>query len=304
MRLHTPRSYVVSITPFLDDGTIDEVAFRRHLLRMGDGGQSVYVASTNVGEGFALSDREQERLLAISVETLRGVTTVRHGGREARSIEEALQTIRHATRAGLDAVHIFQLDLGHASARPSIEELDAYYTAVVQECSIPVVISNYPALGYSLPLELIASLVDRFPQITAFRDAGGDIAYLQQLRSRFSTRLEIYLAGARNLANAALFSLGAMTIEANIAPRLARNLQLSTQSTDLNKLREVYNEFIDLHVSLSKCNAAPAAAIKAILSQHGYCRPNQKLPRKIPENLAERLHAQLPAGILSELRAA
>ena len=57
-------AFVVSITPFDDDGEVDEPALRAHLHRIRDAGIGVYVGGGGSGEGYTLSWAEHERVLA------------------------------------------------------------------------------------------------------------------------------------------------------------------------------------------------------------------------------------------------
>ena len=71
------RSWVVSITPFDAAGALDEDAFRRHLRRIASAGAGAYVGSSNVGEGFTLTDDERDRIFTIAAEELKGKTPIR-----------------------------------------------------------------------------------------------------------------------------------------------------------------------------------------------------------------------------------
>ena len=50
----SPRCFVISITPFTDEGAIDEGAFRQHVRRMAAAGVGVYVGGGGSGEGYTL----------------------------------------------------------------------------------------------------------------------------------------------------------------------------------------------------------------------------------------------------------
>ena len=67
---------VISITPFDAQGKLDEPALRQHLRRLRDAGVSVYVAGGGSGEAFTFTPDERDRVLAISVEELKGRVTV------------------------------------------------------------------------------------------------------------------------------------------------------------------------------------------------------------------------------------
>lgn len=62
----------ISITPFDAAGQLDEAAFRQHIRRLRDGGVSVFVGGSGSGEGYTLTPEENDRILAIAVEELKG----------------------------------------------------------------------------------------------------------------------------------------------------------------------------------------------------------------------------------------
>src|SRR6187399_1024864 len=108
---------VISITPFDDQGRLDETAFRAHLRRLGEAGVSVYVGGSGSGEGYALSFEERERVFQIAVEELKGKVPVRAMGCEPHLVSEMVEFLRRAEHNKLDACQIFSLDIGH-SAKP------------------------------------------------------------------------------------------------------------------------------------------------------------------------------------------
>ena len=52
------QAFTISITPFAEDGSIDEAKLRRHLSKLGDAGIGVYVGGGGSGEGYTLSADE------------------------------------------------------------------------------------------------------------------------------------------------------------------------------------------------------------------------------------------------------
>lgn len=276
---HAP--WVVSLTHFLPDGGLDETAMRAHFERLADSGQNVYAGSTNIGEGFALDEMELHRVLAVAAETLRGRVGIRAGGREARSVAEALAAIRIASDAGVEAFHLFQLDVGHASGKPDGRELERFYCGILDRCELPVVLSNYPKLGYIVPIDLLTRLADRFPQVIGIRDAGGDMAYLAELISRFSGRLEISSVGVRSMLHA-LFA-GAdtvMTTEANIAPGLVTSVFDAFRSGDLALLQRDYRALVSLHLLLNRHGGSGGRGMKPLLDGMGLGGGPLRQPRE------------------------
>ena len=128
---------VISITPFDEQGRLDENALRLHLRRLRDAGVYVYIAGSGSGEGSALSFDERDRVFAIAVEELKGKVPVRAMGCEPHLVGEMVDFLRHAEQRKLDAAQIFSLDIGH-SAKPRPPEMEKYYSTVIEATSLPV----------------------------------------------------------------------------------------------------------------------------------------------------------------------
>ncbi|PSH62106.1 dihydrodipicolinate synthase family protein [Phyllobacterium sophorae] len=260
-------AWVVSLTPFDDRGALDEPALRKHLARLCEGGQSVYAGSTNIGEGFSLDPDELVQVLTTSVDVLQGKTGVRAGGREARSIDEAVRMVRIAEAAKVDAVHLFQLDTGHGSLKPDVFELERFYTAVLEKCALPVVVSNYPSLGYTVPIDVFDRLVHRFPQIIAIRDSSGDLRYFSELVLRLGGRVELYSVGIRSILTTLFLGAdGFLTVEGNIAPKLASSVAAHFEQGNFSEMRQAFTRLAALHQLLMRHGGASARGLKPLLN--------------------------------------
>jgi len=261
------KAWVVSLTPFDAQGGLDEAGLRLHLRRMRDGGQSAYVGSTNIGEGFALEHDELEQVLAIAVDELKGTAGVRASGFEARSVAEARRSVRMAEAAKVDAAHVFQLDVGHGSSKPDSAELERFYCHVLEHTSLPVVLSNYPSLGYSVPVDVLGRLLDRFPHIISIRDAGGDLGYFSELVRRFSGRVELYAVGVKSLATTLLLGAdGIFTTEANITPKLVSSVLEAYEAGDLEAMQARFRQLVQVHRLLARYGGSGGRGMKSLLN--------------------------------------
>jgi hypothetical protein len=150
-------TFVISITPFAADGSIDEAAVRGHFRRLAASGIGVYVGGGGSGEGYTLSRADNERLFAIAVEELKGKVPCRAMGVEPRTAAQMTEFLGIAAAAGMEAAQVYSLDVGHAHV-PTPGELDAYFSAVMDAAEIPMVLSTHQSVGYRIPPELVVSL--------------------------------------------------------------------------------------------------------------------------------------------------
>lgn len=273
------RAWAVSLTPFLADGMLDEAGLTRHLGRLAETGIGVYVGSSNAGEGFTLSPEERERVFDIAVKALRGLVPVRSGGCEPQSLRAAISELQAAEHAGLDAAHLFPLDTGHAGP-PRVKEIEHYYRSVIESTSINIEISNYPAMGYSLPLTLVGRLLEDYPQLVGVRDAGGETGYLRELVALCRGRAEVHTGGIRNLLSALHHgSQGFISAEANLAPRLAVSVMQAWDRGDAPGLRDAHERLWQLHELVNRFGGSEGRGIKPLLNRLGHPGGALRVPR-------------------------
>ena len=90
-RRGTPSAFVISITPFDDDGEIDWDGTRAHWQRLKDAGIGVYVGGGGSGEGHALLEHEVDGLLALASKELVGSVPTRAMGVEPRTARQMIE---------------------------------------------------------------------------------------------------------------------------------------------------------------------------------------------------------------------
>jgi len=273
-------AFVMSMTAFDRDFALDETALRAHLGRLRDAGVGVYIAGSASGEGFSLSPQELDRVLAISIEELKGHVNIRAMGCEVRHVEETKEFLRHAGRYSFDAVHIFPPEMGHAT-KPTMAELDAYYTEAIAATRLPVVLSSYQSFGFELPADLLDTLLQRFPgQIASFFYGGHDARYLAMMIGRFADRIEVHCAGpSQAMTTLALGGHGFMGHEGNLAPRLVRSVITAFQAGDHELLRKAYAGLMGIH-AIHYRHGGPTRAMKPLLDALGLPGGTLRPPRK------------------------
>ncbi len=270
---------VISITPFDEEGRLDEAAFRKHLGRLQDAGVCVYVAGSGSGEGYTLTAEERDCVFAIAVEELKGKVPVRAMGCEPHLISEMVDFLRRAEHYKLDAAQIFSLDIGHA-AKPTPPELEKYYSTVIDSTSLPVYLSSHHAAGYFLPLDLIESLVNRFSNIAGIAYGGSDIMYLDELVRRVGERVEVHCAGpAHAVSTLALGGNGFMGGEGNLSPALVASVISAFEARDMERLRDSFSKLMALTAIQRRFGGSSMRAMKPLLNAFGLNGGTLRPPR-------------------------
>jgi 4-hydroxy-tetrahydrodipicolinate synthase len=124
----------IHITPYQDDGSLNEALLSRVVRRIADAGIHNIVSGGNTGEFFSLTFDEVVRLQAVAIAAM-GEGPVKTAA-VGRSLGEAIATGRLATSAGAEALMIHHpLD---PFAAPSAQS--AYFLAIADAVTVPVVV--------------------------------------------------------------------------------------------------------------------------------------------------------------------
>ena len=284
-------TYVVAITPFADDGSIDEAAVRAHLRRMADAGITAYVGGGGSGEGFTLTDTETQRLLEVAVEELGG--DVRAMGVEPRTADQMVAFTEVAAAAGVEACQIYSLEPGHGH-RPTMGEVRHYFDEVLGTCPVPAVLSTHQSVGYRVPVEMISSLAEQHSSLIGVNCSHADIGYLARIVDAVGDRLEICVGGPlQTLTALGVGAHGFLSSEANLAPRLVAALRSAVAAGDLAATLDHFGQLARLHDLLY--GRGGIRATKAVLDHLGLpggrVRPPQIRADDAVEEILDRCRA-------------
>ncbi len=240
MQAGPPSTFVVSITPFDGVGALDDAGLAAHLSRMGDAGVGVYLGGSGSGEGYSLSRDEARRVLEIGVATLAGRVPVRAMGVEPRTAAEMTAYAELAADTGVDAVQVYSLDQGHGN-RPSRPEMTQYYDDVLGSHGVPVVLSTHQSVGYLIPVELIAELLERYPNIVGVNCSTNELAYLTRLIEAVAGRVDVHVGGPMHaLSCLGLGGQGYLSSDANLTPRLCVEVIDAWTAGELARCADAY----------------------------------------------------------------
>lgn len=278
--IHRPRTYstlAISMTPFDANEELDAAAFRKHLQRFAAAGIGAYVGGGGSGEGFALTLDETRRVFEIAVEELKGKVPARAMGWEPRTAQQLIQLGHLAEAAGLDAMQVYSLDAGHMT-KPTMAELERYFNDVLSAVSIPCVLSSHQAAGYSVPLDMIARLLERFPHFVGMSVNQPDLGYLIAVLEMLGPDREVHIGGpGQALALLALGGNGYLSSEANVTPRLANAVTRCYGEGDLAAASAAFATVTRLQVGLRKYG--PIVGTKAALNILGLPGGYPRRPR-------------------------
>src|SRR5512137_2427181 len=163
--------HVPLITPFKDDGSLDESGLRRLVNyfieeEKCDG----LVPCGTTGESPTLSNAEHDRVIEIVIDEAQGRVPIM-AGTGSNSTEEAIQRTRHAEHAGAAA----SLQVCPYYNRPTQDGILAHFEAIAKATQLPLFIYNIPSrTGRLIEAKTMIEL-SKIDSIIGMKDACGDM---------------------------------------------------------------------------------------------------------------------------------
>jgi len=226
-------SNVALITPFKNNG-LDEEAYIKLIHFHMDNGTSGLVPAGTTGESPTLSHDEHQRVIDLCIRESNGKIPV-IAGTGSNSTEEAISLTSHAEKAGADGALIVTPYYN----KPTQEGLYQHYKAINDKCGIPIIIYNIPSRSViDMSVDTMARLFE-LKNIVGVKDATGNLDRVDQQLSKMGKEF-IQMTG--NDENAFEFNkrggVGAISVTANIAPKLCSDFQKFSVSQNENDIIE------------------------------------------------------------------
>jgi 4-hydroxy-tetrahydrodipicolinate synthase len=169
------------------DGRVDDDALRRLVDLHAAAGTGAIVAVGTTGESATLDEDEHCAVIARCVELAAGRIPV-IGGTGANSTTEAIRLTRCAAAAGVQAT----LLVTPYYNKPTQAGLIAHHRAIAEAVDIPQILYNVPGRTACDMLPATAAELARVDNIIGIKDATGDLARVEQLRSLCGLDFGIY----------------------------------------------------------------------------------------------------------------
>jgi 4-hydroxy-tetrahydrodipicolinate synthase len=235
------------LTPFKDDGSVDENAFAAHVEWQISQGSTGLVPVGTTGESPTLTHAEHKRVVEICIEVANKRVPVIAGAGSNNTLE-AIELARHAEQAGADAL----LVVTPYYNKPTQKGLIAHFSAVAEAVKLPIVIYNIPPRSViDMSPETMGKLAADHKNIVGVKDATGKIERVSEQRITCGKDF-VQLSGedASALGFNAHGGVGCISVTANVAPKLCAEFQAATLAGDFAKALEYQDRLMPLHKAI------------------------------------------------------
>ncbi|MEK6982944.1 MAG: 4-hydroxy-tetrahydrodipicolinate synthase [Nanoarchaeota archaeon] len=261
------------VTPFMEDGSIDENALRNLVDFQINGKIDGIVPCGTTGESPTLDYEEHQKVIEIVVDAVNGKVPV-IAGTGSNSLKEALHMTKKAADAGIDAT----LQVCPYYNKPTQEGMYMHFSAIANAVEIPMIIYNIQSrTGVNLETSTLSRLAKEHSNIVAVKEASGNIAQMMDVIDKLPKSFAV-LSGDDNLTLPlmALGGKGVISVAGNIIPREMHEMAGLGLMMDFEKLLKLHYRLLPLFKGMFiETNPIP---IKAALAMKGLIKEVYRLP--------------------------
>lgn len=272
------------ITPMNETG-VDYETFARLIDWQIDSGIDAIVAAGTTGEGSTLSDEEHREVLKFVINhTAKRVPVI--AGTGSNDIAYAIDLTKFACDAGADAMLVVTPYYNKATQGGLIKS----FSAIADASTKPIIMYNVPSrTGCNIAPETCAVLCEH-PNITAVKEACGDISHVAKTAALTKGKLDIYSGNDDQIVPImSLGGKGVISVLSNILPRETSDMCKYYLQGDVKKSAEMQLKYLEL-INALFCEVNPIP-IKAAMAKMGFGENRLRLPlTQMEEQNAEKLY--------------
>lgn len=282
------------VTPFKDGGVDHKTLSDLVEWHIAEGSNGLVPVGTT-GESPTLTHDEHEEVIGTVVKTVAGRIPV-IAGAGSNNTAEAIRFVQFAEKVGADGALVVTPYYNKPTQRGLIE----HFTQLNDCADIPIIIYNIPPRSVIDMTPETMGQLSKLKNIVGVKDATADITRVSETRITCGTDF-IQLTGedASALGFYAHGGVGAISVTANVAPRLCAEFQAALAAGDFAKALEYQDRLMPLHQAIF---VEPGlAGAKYGMSLLGKCDNIVRSPLTtvLPETAEQIRAAMVHAGLLN-----
>ena len=262
------------VTPFKTDNSIDEEALRALVDRQINGGVKLLVPCGTTGESATMTEEEDARVIATTIDVARGRAKV-IAGAGSNSTASAIEYSQRARDLGADAV----LQVAPWYNKPTQEGLYAHFGAIAKAVpDLPIMLYNVPGRTSSnIAAPTTLKLARDFENIVAVKEASGNLSQIMEILGGRPANFSV-LSGddAVTLPLIALGAQGIVSVASNEIPDLMSRMTNLALEGNWDEARALHYRILPLmEVNFIESSPGP---VKAAMAMMGLLEENFRLP--------------------------
>jgi 4-hydroxy-tetrahydrodipicolinate synthase len=289
------------VTPFKQDGSIDENSLRNLVAWQVESGIDFLVPCGTTGETPTLSHDEWLFVIDATIEVAAGRVLI-VAGATSNSTQEAISKAKEvAGRAGVNAI----LTASPYYNKPTQEGQYRHFRAIAEAVEKPIILYNVPGrTGANIEPATLARLAE-VPNIAGVKEASGNISQIADVCSAVPEHFAVFSGDdAVTLPVIALGGVGIISVASNEIPREMAEMTRAALSNNWDAARRLHRKYLALmQANFIESNPMP---VKAVLAMMGKVEEVYRLPmlpmRRDTRSKLQKIAAEV--GLISKPAAA
>jgi 4-hydroxy-tetrahydrodipicolinate synthase len=283
------------VTPFKQDGSLDERALRGVVRWQVESGIDFLVPCGTTGETPTLSHDEWLRVVDLTIETAEGRVPIMAGATSNNTREAVAKAKEISSRPGVDYV----LTATPYYNKPTQEGIYQHFRAIADASERPLMLYNIAGrTGTNIETPTLLRLAE-IPNIIAVKEASGNIAQIAEVSASVPEGFLVFSGDdAITLAVIGLGGAGIVSVVSNEIPAEMTRMTQAALSNKWDTARFLFRKYLPLmQANFIESNPGPA---KAVLAMMGRIEEVYRLPL-VPvkkENRAKLEKVAAEAGLL------
>src|SRR5579863_10220255 len=261
------------VTPFSQDGAIDENALRNLVAWQVESGIDFLVPCGTTGETPTLSHDEWLHVIDVTVEVVAGRVPI-VAGATSNSTQDAVAKAKEvASRPGVDAI----LTASPYYNKPTQEGQYRHFHAIADAVDKPIILYNVPGrTAANIEPATLARLAE-VPHIAGVKEASGNIGQMAEVCAVVPETFLVFSGDdAITLPVIALGGVGIVSVASNEIPHEMANMTRAALTNDWITARSIHRKYLPLmQANFIESNPLP---VKAVLAMMGKIEEVYRLP--------------------------
>ena len=261
------------VTPFSQDGMVDETALRNLVAWQVESGIDFLIPCGTTGETPTLTHDEWLRVIDVTIEVVAGRVPI-VAGATSNSTQEAVAKAKEvAARTGVNAI----LTASPYYNKPTQEGQYRHFRAIAEAVDKPVILYNVPGRTSANIEPATLARLGEVANIAGVKEASGNMSQIAEVLNSVPERFLVFSGDdALTLPVIALGGVGIISVASNEIPREMAEMTRAALNNDWNTARTIHRKYLPLmQANFIESNPLP---VKAVLAMMGKLEEIYRLP--------------------------
>ena len=261
------------VTPFRQDGAIDDTALRNLVAWQIESGVDFLVPCGTTGETPTLTHDEWLYVIDVAIELAAGRVPIVAGATSNSTHEAVAKAKEAAARPGVNAI----LTATPYYNKPTQEGQYRHFRTIAESIEKPIILYNVPGrTGANIEPGTLARLAE-VPNIIGVKEASGNIAQIAEICNAVPEHFLVFSGDdAITLPVISLGGAGIISVASNEIPREMAEMTRAALNNDWETARRLHKKYLPLmQANFLESNPLP---VKAVLAMMGKLEEIYRLP--------------------------